>query len=136
MNATYLSGVLFAQVSRWERLGDGLHRGRGRMDPADFIPLAILLAIAAIIVVVVIKLRRRNDMSVHCDDPQKLFRELSLAHNLDRASQKLLWRLAESLNLTQPAEVFVRPAAFDAQLPVELHDQEAAYHALQQRLFS
>ncbi|MGI9429130.1 MAG: hypothetical protein ACR2NM_10760 [Bythopirellula sp.] len=136
MNSSLLNGFLFAQISRWERLGDGLHRGRGRMDPMDFLPLVIVLVIFAIVVAVVVKLRKRNDMSQPCDDPDKLFRELSLLHELDRGSQKLLRRLAEALQLVQPAEVFLKPAYFQADgIPAELQREAAELEALGKRLF-
>ncbi|MEM8947419.1 MAG: hypothetical protein AAGD11_19750 [Planctomycetota bacterium] len=136
MSGALSYGILLAQISRWQRLGDGLHRGRGRMDLADFLPLAIVLVVAAVVIFVVVQVRKRNDMSQRCNDPNKLFRELSLIHNLDRSSQKLLRQLADSAQLQQPAEVFLRPGIFAAQLAVDLRDQEEAYQSLQQRLFS
>lgn len=135
MNGSLVTCFLFAQISNWQRLGDGLHRGRGRMDLMELLPFAIALAVVAIVIVVVVKVRKRNDMTQPCNDPDKLFRELSLAQNLDRASQKLLWRLAEALQLAQPAEVFVQPAYFQAELPEELHGEEAEFEALHRQLF-
>lgn len=136
MSGSLLTGFLFAQVSRWERLGDGLHRSRGRMDPMDFWPLFIVLGVIAAAIVVVLKIRKQNDMTEHCDDPDKLFRELSLAHELDRGSQKLLRQLADSLQLTQPAEIFLKPAYFQtAQIPAELRNEAAELEALEKRLF-
>ena len=35
-------------------------------------------------------------MTERCDDPHKLFRELCLAHQLDRASRRLLLHLADA----------------------------------------
>ena len=135
MNFSALSYLLFAQVKNWQRLGDGLHRGRGRMDIAELWPLAVLLVVVAVVVFVVVKVRQRNDMTEHCDDPEKLFRELSQAHQLDRGSKKLLWQLASSSNLAQPAEVFLKPGIFQAELPVDLREQEAVFATLQDRLF-
>ncbi len=136
MSSTILSHVLFAQISNWKRMGDGLYRGRGRVDLIDLLPLAIVIAVAAIAIAIVVKVRKRNDMTTQCDNPAKLFRELCLAHNLDRASQKLLGRLATALQLSQPAEVFLQPAYFRTdQIPAELRDEEAELQALQERLF-
>ena len=136
MNTSLLTYLLFAQISRWQRLGDGLHRGRGRMDPMDFLPLAAALVLFAIVMAIVVKVRKRNDMSQPCDDPDKLFRELSLAHKLDRGSQKLLRRLADALQLAQPAEVFLQPAHFQsAQIPTALRNEAAEIEALGKRLF-
>lgn len=136
MNSTLLTTLFFAQISRWQRLGDGIHRSRGRMDPMDLVPYAIALVAIAAIIVFVVKLRKSNDMSLACDDPDKLFRELSLAHELDRGSQKLLRRLASALQLNHPGEVFLQPAYFHAdQVPAQLQNQSAELDALRQRLF-
>jgi len=136
MNASLLIFTIFAQVSRWERLGDGLHRGRGRMDLLELLPVAIVLAVVVTAIVGIVAYRKHNDMGQKCDDPKKLFRELSLAHKLDRRSQKLLWRLADAFQLAQPAEVFLQPALFQAdQLPKQLRPEKASLQVLYERLF-
>ena len=136
MNCSLLTYFCLAQISRWERLGDGLHRGRGRLDPMDLLPLGIVLVVFAIVIAIVVRVRKRNDMSEPCDDPEKLFRELSMAHELDRGSQKLLRRLANSLQMAQPAEVFLRPACFQAGgIPAALQSETAELEALGKRLF-
>lgn len=136
MNPSLLVQLLFAQKSPWEHLGDGLHGRRERFELMDFWPLLLLLAVAAFAVAVIVAIRKRNDMSQHCDNPNKLFRELSLAHQLDRGSQKLLWQLAEAMNLAQPAEVFLKPALYEpSKLPEQLRGEEARLQALQERLF-
>ncbi|NOZ39824.1 MAG: hypothetical protein GXP24_06310 [Planctomycetes bacterium] len=136
MNSSVLTGILFAQISNWQRLGDGLHRSRRQMDLMELLPLALGLVVVAIVITIVVKVRKRNDMTQRCDDPNKLFRELSLAHNLDRASRNLLWRLAEALQLAQPAEVFLQPAHFQGdRIPQELRDEEAELQELLERLF-
>ena len=135
MSSSYVNGLLFAQVSRWQRLGDGLHSSRNRVELEQFLPFIVLAAIAVVGLIVFMKIRKRNDMTERCNDPAKLFREVSLAHQLDHASQKLLWKLAESAQLQQPVEVFLRPSIYAAQLPADLREQEAAYQELHQRLF-
>lgn len=136
MIGSLLMDLPFAQITRWQRLGDGLHRGRGRMDLMELLPVAIALAVVAIGIGLVVTLRKRNDMSQKCDDPKKLFRELCLAHQLDRSSHKLLWKLAEACHLDQPAEVFLKPALFQAEkLPPQLCREAASLQALRERLF-
>ena len=136
MNGSQLSYLLLGQISRWQHLGDGLHRGRGRTDLVDMWPLAVVLAVAAIVVTVIVKLRKRNDMSQPCNDPDKLFRELSLAHHLDHGRQKLLRQLAEAFQVHQPAEVFLQPALFQVeQLPEHLRDQSESIEELRKQLF-
>ena len=136
MNSSPLVPLLVAQIANWRHLGDGLHRGRGRMDPMDLLPYGIGLVVLGVLVAVVLKIRQRNDMSLACDDPQKLFRQLSLAHGLDRSSQNLLRRLAQALQLEYPGEVFLKPAYYQTpQLPASLRHQEAELQALRERLF-
>ncbi len=136
MNSSYLASFLFAQISNWQRMGDGLHRNRGQMDLKEVLPYVLALAVIAIVITIIVKVRKRNDMTQRCDNPDKLFRELSLAHNLDRASRNLLYRLAEALQLAQPAEVFVKPAYFQAdRIPQELRGEEAELQELLERLF-
>lgn len=127
---------LLAQISRWERLGDGLHRPRGRIEFADFAPYIILTILLGGVIAAVLTYRKHNDWTVPCDDPRKLFRELSRAHRLDRHSRRLLRQLAEVLQLEQPAEVFLQPAYFKAEnLPAPLQSEAAWYEQLRERLF-
>jgi hypothetical protein len=136
MNGSLWTPLLIAQSSAWKHLGDGLHGRRGRTDLFDFWPVALGLVVVAIAVAAVVAIRKRDDMSQKCNDPNKLFRELSLAHKLNRGSQKLLWQLAEAFQLAQPAEVFLTPTLFhSAQLPPELQGEEERLQALHQQLF-
>ena len=136
MNISLYTWGLFAQVSRWSRLGDGLHRSRGRTDINDLIPYAIVLLLAGIAVAVVIAIKKRNDFSKPCNDSHKLFRELSHAHSLNRSSQNLLLQLASTFQLDQPAEIFLQPALFETdQLPQHLVAEQAKLQELRQKLF-
>ena len=136
MNLTVFTWTILAQVSRWERLGDGLHRSRSKANLIDLLPVVIILALVGVGIAVYLKLKQRNDFKQPCNDPQKLFRELSIAHALDRSSQKLLLNLATEAGLEQPAEVFLRPALFDLEgLPQQLHAQQSHFQTLKEKLF-
>ena len=136
MNGTLLANGLLAQYSRWKRLGDGLHRSHGRMEFSDLLPYLIVLAVLGIGIAVVVAIMKYNDLSKPCDDPQKLFRELSWAHGLDRGSQRLLRQLATAAGLGQPAEIFLTPSAFEAnQLPAQLQVEQQRVLELRKRLF-
>ncbi len=136
MNGSLVAYMLFSQISRWQRLGDGIHRGRGRMDLTELLPVALVLVLVAAAIAAVVYVKKRNDFSQHCDDPQRLFRELSKAHNLDRASQRVLQRLADAAQLSQPAELFLQPALFESsQLPQQLRGEEDRLLDLKERLF-
>ena len=130
------SRALIAQLSSWEHLGDGLYRGRGRMELIEFLPLLILLAVLASGIALMVMIRKRNNMNLDCDNPQKLFRELALAHKLDRGDDRLLRKLAKACHLPQPAEVFLQPALFATEtLPKQLRAEAANLESLREQLF-
>ncbi|TWU27321.1 hypothetical protein [Bythopirellula polymerisocia] len=130
------SNFLLAQFSRWERLGDGFRRSGRPLEFSDLVPYIVALLVLGGITAAFVTYRRRNDLGRPCTDSQKLFRELCLAHDLDRSAQKLLGQLAEAFHLAQPSEVFVRPRVFSPeQLPEHLQDEAARIAELRQRLF-
>ncbi|MCG8451181.1 MAG: hypothetical protein MI725_16555 [Pirellulales bacterium] len=136
MNFLHCAWVLLAQLSRWQRLGDGLHRSRGRTDLADLLPFGIVLAAIGIAVVIGLAIKKRNDYSTSCDDPQKLFRELSRAHKLDLRNQRFLLQLASAFRIEQPAEIFLLPTLFDPKhLPQHLQGEKARLQKLRRKLF-
>jgi hypothetical protein len=117
-------------------IGDNFPDSGPRATWVELRPYGIAAVIAALVAAVVIQVRKRNDMSEHCDKPWKLFRELCLVHGLDQPSQRLLARLARARQFAQPAEVFVRPQAFVSEsLPEELKSRAAHLERLRQRLF-
>lgn len=128
--------ILLGQISNWERLGDGLNRSRGSADLMDFLPYLVGLLLLGIAVAVITRIIQRNDMSKPCDDPEKMFRELSRAHGLNYSQQRLLNQLAEGLGLDQPAQVFLTPSAFEtSQIPSELRSEQRTIQAIGRRLF-
>jgi len=132
----HTTALLAAQHSHWRRLGDGLYRSKSRPEFADFLPYLIFAAVLAAVIAVVVLIIKRNDMSESCNDPQKLFRELSRAHRLGRANRRLLSQLATARKLRQPAEVFLSPAAFElSSLPPQLRSQQPRLEKLRERLF-
>ncbi|QEG35665.1 hypothetical protein [Bythopirellula goksoeyrii] len=127
---------LFAQFSKWERLGDGFRRSGPPMELADFVPYVAGLLLVVGLVAAFVAYRRRNDLERPCTDSQKLFRELCQAHQLDQGTQKLLSKLAVAFQLAQPAEVFVSPRVFSPdQLPEHLRAEAARIVELRERLF-
>lgn len=105
--------ALLAQISRWSRLGDGFRHGGSGAGAGTVILWAVAAALVALFAIVFVQYRKRNDMSVRCDDPEKLFRELCLAHQLTASYQRGLRQLAASRGFDHPAEVFLSPGAFD-----------------------
>ena len=113
MIAFFCNLALLAQMSHWQRLGDGL-RGSGRVDFTDMLPYMIGLAVGALGIWAVVQWKKRNDTSQPCDDPWKLFRELCQVHGLSSSDGRLLQKLVEAQKLEQPAEIFVTPQAFES----------------------
>src|SRR5262245_13915332 len=99
---------LLAQVSR-EQFGRGFRGADSQRTWHDLVPYVVAAIVIGVGMAVYAHLKRRNDMTERCDDPHKLFRELCLAHQLDRPSRRLLLQLAEGINMGQPAQVFVTP---------------------------
>jgi hypothetical protein len=133
MTATF--SPLLAQVYR-EDLGRGFRGATSQLSWFDVVPYVIVVALLIGGAKLWSYLQRRADMSEWCDDPHKLFRELCVAHKLDRTSRRLLLQLAEVARFAQPAQVFVSPAVFEpARLPASLRSRADEVKRLRERLF-
>lgn len=136
MNLLAVVPLVVGQFSKWKRMGDGFRQVGSRAEFADLLPYLLTALVVGIALWVVYYKRRKRDLDSHCNDPEKLFRELSLAHRLDAASQKLLWQLAQACQLSQPAEVFVTPRLFSREnLPEHLRAESERIAELRRRLF-
>jgi hypothetical protein len=117
-------------------IGDNFPQSGQRLSWSDLWAYGIAAIVAAIAAAIVLKVRKYNDLTQRCDDPQKLFRELCHVHQLDRGSARLLAQLAAACQFEHPAQVFLTPAVFNGpQLPPSLRSQAAQYKRLQSRLF-
>ena len=127
---------LAAHIPLLAEIGDNFPASGDRQNWSDLWPYGIAAVVAAIATAIVLKVRKHNDMTLPCDDPHRLFRELCLAHKLDRGSARLLAHLATALRLEQPAQIFLTPAAFEpARLPGSLKARAAELKLLRERLF-
>jgi hypothetical protein len=126
---------VLAQVSR-EEFGRGFRGAASQLSWLDLIPYVAAAVLIGAGVTGYRQLKKRNDMSEPCDDPHKLFRELCLAHQLDRASRRLLLQLAEACRFAHPAQVFLTPAAFEpGRLPSALRSRTEEVRRLGEQLF-
>jgi hypothetical protein len=117
-------------------IGDNFPESGQRLNWSDLWLYGIAAVVAAVATAIVVQVRKHNDMTLACDDPQRLFRELCLAHQLDRGAVRLLGQLAAALRLEQPAQIFLTPAAFEpARLPASLKAHSAELRQLRARLF-
>ncbi len=126
---------LFAQVYR-EEFGRGFRGATSQLHWTDVLPYAAGIALLVVGTAAYSRYKRWNDMSERCDDPHKLFRELSMVHQLDRPSRRLLLHLAEASKFPQPAQIFLSPSAFEpSRLPSSLRSRMDEVKRLRERLF-
>jgi hypothetical protein len=117
-------------------IGDNFPDSGPRLNWSDLWAYGIAIIVGAVVTAIVIYVRRRNDMTVHCNNSWKLFRELCLIHELDHASQRLLASLARVRRFDQPTQVFLAPEAFDANdLPADWQNRAAHLRRLKGILF-
>jgi hypothetical protein len=111
-----MNASLALRAAAWPlaEIGDNFPNSGPRLNWSDLWAYGVAIVIGAIIAALVMFVRRRNDMSIHCNNSWKLFRELCIIHGLDHQSQRLLAALAAVRQFEQPTQVFLTPEAFDA----------------------
>ena len=130
MTAWTLWAGCFAEI------GDNFPNSGPRLNWSDLGAYGIAVVVGAIVTAVVLYVRRRNDMTAHCDNPWKLFRELCQIHELDPPSQRLLASLARIRGYEQPSQLFVSPQSFDvSDLPAFWQSKAAHLRRLKIVLF-
>jgi hypothetical protein len=114
----------------------------GRFDgqPATFstFELVVLSAVALLLIGTLgwqlLPSRRRRDFRLN--SPTRLFGELCRAHHLDRATRRLLKRLAAARGLKSPNVLFVEPDYFDVtNIPAALTVSTVELRRLRHKLF-
>lgn len=131
--------LLLAETPLVEYRSEALRRVNNKAEFAELMrlaPYATALALAAIAFYAWNWFKKRNDFTIPCNDPQRLFRQLCAAHNLNLSSRRLLIELAAAWEMAQPAAVFVTPSAFRVNdLPEHLRKEEARINELAAKLF-
>jgi hypothetical protein len=128
--------ILFAAGDRTERMMEAFRAVHGdyvlnQSWSGLFIGLASL-SIAVLIVMVLKRYWRRWIAS----SPRSLFMELCRAQRLTWPQIRLLWRLAQSQNLKDPASLFLTPECFEiGRLTVEMRPHAEELQRLKALLF-
>jgi hypothetical protein len=136
MFTSFKSLILVAESNRTHQVMQAFRSAKKdeALSPA-WLGLMIAAACLAVLVLAVIigqRLWRRMGSS-----PQGLFLELCHAHRLKWPQRRLLWRLAQSQKLTDPASLFLAPACFEiGRLTVEMRPHTEELHKLRERLFA
>ncbi|HEX4149514.1 MAG TPA: hypothetical protein VHY20_11020 [Pirellulales bacterium] len=130
------SVVLLADFEVVRNMG---HRFQGKNAQLHLDDLFMLLAIVLAVVVAGWFLSRvaQRERRRRTNSPRALFQELCQAHQLDRRSRKLLWRLAKHQELGHPASLFIDPRRFaPGQLPELPPGQLKRLESLRVKLFA
>jgi hypothetical protein len=124
-------------ADRVDRMMDAFRATRGDYNlNQSWTGLLIFLAVAAFIalVVMVIKSYWRQ---WNASSPRILFMQICRAQKLKWPQRILLWRLAQSQNLAEPASLFLRPECFEiGRLTVEMRPYREELQILKEVLFS
>ena len=129
-------GYTTLAVALLGEIGDNFPQSGQRLNWSDLWAYGIAVIVGAIATAVILYMRRRNDMTIYCNNSWKLFRELCQIHGLDHQSQRLLAALATARGYEQPTQVFLAPEAFDvSDLPPVWQLSTGHLHRLKQVLF-
>lgn len=110
MNA--LNWIVLAQRSRMDNLSDSF-KTRGRVDNFDLLYGLVFVLVLVIGIWLLSRWTSADQRRGSYSSPLWLFLSLSKAHGLAWSDRLLLWRLARSKGLTDPARVFLEPEQFD-----------------------
>jgi len=113
MNRLIYHGILLAQSNRWDDMSSRFRGRRARISFDDVVlGLVILGGAVAALWGLSLLLRLQERRRGHAN-PLGLFLSLCKAHRLRWPQRWLLWRIARSFRLRDPAQLFVRPELFD-----------------------
>jgi hypothetical protein len=128
-----------ALLADFEVVRNMSHRFQGKNAQLHWNDLFMLLTIVVALVVTAWFLTRvaQRERRRRTNSPRLLFAELCRAHQLDRQSRKLLWRLAKHQELSHPASLFLDPRRFaPGQSPDFQPSQIQRLEKLREQLFA
>ena len=128
---------LFAQRSRWERLGDGLGGKSAQLSATELGYLAAAVVLGILGVWWLHRMASRRDGTLPYESPRGVFRGLCRAHGLDRRQRGLLKDMVAYYGLADPAVLFVDPRYYSAaQLPAAIREESTEITRLGELLFA
>lgn len=129
--------LLFARRNPMEDLTDYFRGPRVRLSGNDVVILLVGLGSLISLIWLLSVLMNWQEQGRRRPSPLRLFFELSRAHRLAWTDVWLLWRLARSQHLSDPARIFLEPDRFEpAHLVGSLRPSAGRLKALSEQLFS
>jgi len=127
---------LIAQSDVFRNLGAGFRGKAAQFNTSDLITVVLVLAVLAVGMYILSRVLQRQELPQRSNSPRVLFRELCLAHDLDRGSRGLLRQIGRYQRLDHLGRLFLEPERFDsANLSPKLRQKQALLQALRQKLF-
>ena len=129
--------TLVAGSDRARQVMQGFRSTRNE-DTSNQAWLGLMIAAASLLafVLIAIFVQRRWKLQKTAT-PRGLFSELCLTHRLNWMQRRLLWRLAQSQKLAEPASLFLTPECFEiGRMTVEMRPLMKSLSELRERLFA
>lgn len=129
-------GLLIAQMDLFRNLGAGFRGRSAQFGTSDFLTVIAVLAALGIGMYVLSRVLQRQELPQRSNSPRVLFRELCLAHDLDRNSRRFLRQIGRYQRLDHLGRLFLEPERFEpANLSPKLRKNQALLQTLRQKLF-
>jgi len=126
-----------AQTDVFRNLGASFRGRAAHFSSTDLLTIILVLAALAVGTYILSRLLQRQELPQRSNSPRVLFRELCLAHGLDRSSRGLLRQIGRYQRLDHLGRLFLEPERLDpANLSPKLRQHQALLLALRQKLFS
>lgn len=113
MKAALLPMLLAAEGESMLQHGDRFQSENAMLGPLS-VGAAALAAVTLVTLIWLISKARDNGQQQEINHPWKLLRELSQAHRLSAAQERLLHRMIRHYQIEPPARLFLEPERFQA----------------------
>lgn len=137
MLETLQCGLLIAQVDLFRNLGASFRGRSAQFGASDLLTVIAVLAALGAGMYILSRMLQRQELPQRSNSPRVLFRELCMAHDLDRNSRRLLRQIGRYQRLDHLGRLFLEPERFEpANLSPKLRQNQALLQSLRQKLFS
>lgn len=134
---TLQHGLLIAQMDLFRNLGAGFRGRSAQFGASDFLTVIAVLAALGAGMYILSRMLQRQELPQRSNSPRVLFRELCMAHELDRNSRRFLRQIGRYQRLDHLGRLFLEPERFEpANLSPKLRQNQALLQSLRQKLFS